>query len=159
MPQPIPETTSSSSIEKENLILAFEENICNLRKTTSIKFHDYIEKYNKDFIMFVIEYCDESGIKSFAGFKTVIDSYIKKKIFTREDMLKDIEKFRAKKKNNINKKPIKKSNYNKTDSFIDFEQRNYTKEEFKQFEEELRGNHDLDLNEDILKRYPNLEIE
>ncbi|RXI70523.1 DnaD domain protein [Clostridium tetani] len=161
MPQPIPEITTktsteistSSSSNEEALFKIFEENICKLKKTTFLKFNSYVEKYNKEFILAIIEYCTEIDIKSFAGFKTVIDSYIEKKIFTKEDMLKDITEFRRKKKN-------KKSNYkkNKKDNFNNYEQRDYTAEEFSKFEQNLSGSADPEALKRMRERFPNLNI-
>lgn len=135
MHQPLPEITTKTSTEisicsssnsnlqshkKLNLKNEFEENICKLRKYTNVDFMNYEKVYDKNFILGVIEYCAAIGIKSFAGFKKVIDSYISKDILTREKMFEDIEKFRSSKKyKNISKKS------NKTDSFNDRKQRDY----------------------------------
>lgn len=144
--EPIPETTTKTSTEitssSSSLKNEFETNICELKKTTNIKFNDYIKKYDSEFIMSIIEYCTEINIKSFAGFKKVIDSYIEKNILTREDLFKDIENYRNKKKKN--KDNNKNNSKFKLDKFNNFEQRNYTSEKLNELENALSFNSDDD---------------
>ncbi|KOA76893.1 hypothetical protein ADU78_05400, partial [Clostridium botulinum] len=78
--------TSSSSIFQH-----FNNSICELKKTTTPKFLEYTNKYDEEFIFTIINYCEEVSIKSFAGFKKVIDTYIEKNILTKEEFIKDVE--------------------------------------------------------------------
>ncbi|WP_191980795.1 transcriptional regulator [Clostridium haemolyticum] len=138
-------SSSSSSIQSSSLIQNFNDEICELRKTTSIKFLEYTNTYTADFIKAIIEYCSETGIKSFAGFKTVIDSYIEKNILTREDLLKDIEKFRKEKTRKKFKRTIANNN-KKVDSFNNYKQRNY---DFEKLEKLLHGDTNIVLQDCI----------
>lgn len=102
--------TKSSSSSKGNatnsinpLVELFNNCICELKKTTTIKFMKYVEKYDKEFIEALIAYCEERNAKSFAYFAKTIDGYIHEGITTVEDMNRSIENF-----NNKNK--IKKNN-------------------------------------------------
>ncbi|WP_053071121.1 hypothetical protein [Clostridium botulinum] len=148
--EPIPETTTKTTTKitsSSSLVQIFNDNICELRKTTSAKFIDYTEKYNYYFILTVIEYCSEINIKSFAGFKKVIDAYIEKNILTKEEFIKDIEEYRAT-KNKTKKSYIKKSysNKNKIDSFNNYNQRNY---DFEELEKLMLGESNKSLSECI----------
>lgn len=124
-------TKSSSNSSFDNLINEFEENICVLKKTTFNKFKEYIEKYDQAFIFAVIEYCAEININSFAGFKKVIDSYIEKRIVTKNEFILSVETYRANKNHYYQNKIIHK--------FNDYEQREYTKEQWKEIECSLTG--------------------
>ncbi|WP_061306776.1 hypothetical protein [Clostridium botulinum] len=152
--EPIPETTTKTStkITSSSSILKneFENNICELKKTTNIKFDDYVKKYNGEFILAIIEYCTEINIRSFAGFKKVIDSYIGKNILNRKDLFKDIENYRNEKKKN--KDNNKNNSKFKLDKFNDFEQRQY---DFEDLEEKLLkplSKHEGELDSEELKR-------
>lgn len=108
--EPIPETTtetttettiSSSSSSKKNLsalINFFEENICSLKKTTTIKFKKYTEKYDIDFIKTIISYGAETNAKSFKWFESVIENYIEQNITTSEAVQAQINEYRYKNK-------------------------------------------------------------
>ncbi|MBY6773702.1 hypothetical protein FDC64_19250 [Clostridium botulinum] len=122
--------TDNLVVDNDLLVNEFQENICNLKKTTKEGFMYYVKNYNKDFIISLINYCAEINIRSFAGFKKAIDSYISKNITTKEKLLKDIENYR---KNKIHNKPNKAD---KIDRFNDFPQRKY---DFKSLEKKLLG--------------------
>ncbi|MCD3211781.1 hypothetical protein G8T71_10485, partial [Clostridium botulinum C/D] len=138
----VPNTNLSSSILQH-----FNNSICELRKTTTPKFLEYVNKYDEEFIFSIINYCEEVSIKSFAGFKKVIDSYIEKNILTKEEFIKDVETYRANK--NKAKKTYSKKSYsknNKVDSFNDYKQRDY---DFDELEKLLNGESDKSLSECI----------
>ncbi|KRU40024.1 replication initiator protein A [Clostridium sporogenes] len=127
-------SSSSSNTKKQDLYKIFENKICGFTKGTKKQFEYYIKKYNYDFLLAVLEYSyTKAEIRSFKGFKKVIDSYIEKNILTREDLLKDIEKWY---KNNSKPKKNTYISTNKVDRFNDFEQRNY---DFKELEKKLLG--------------------
>ncbi|MBY6889339.1 replication initiator protein A [Clostridium botulinum] len=126
---------TSSSNKDQNLYKIFEDNICKFTPGTKKQFKHYIEHYDYNFLLAVLEYCYTKGeIRSFKGFKKVIDSYIEKNILTREDLLKDIEEW-YKNNSNTKNKP-RKNTYIKLDRFNDFEQRNY---DFEELEKKLLG--------------------
>lgn len=94
---PTNEISSSKVIaESNNLIDYFNENICELKKTTRIKFEKFIETKSIEFVKALIDYQTEIGTKSFAGFKKAIDNF--KDLETVEELNRAIEKFRAAKK-------------------------------------------------------------
>ena len=110
-------TSSSSKGETTDsihpLVELFNDSICELKKTTTIKFMQYVEKYDKEFIEAMISYCEERNANSFSYFKKTIERYIAEGVTTAEDMAKSIEKFqyenRAKKNKAIKaKEEIKK---------------------------------------------------
>lgn len=111
----------------------FENNVCELKRTTKEKFLKYCNMYNEDFILCVIEYAASINIKSYAGFETIIKTYIAKNITTREEMLNDIEKVRNERK----KKPRKSTTNDKISNFNNYDQRKYTKEDYDRIEERL----------------------
>ncbi|KLU74224.1 hypothetical protein [Clostridium botulinum] len=159
MPRPIPEintkiTSSSRDTCSNSLIEIFNNEICELRKTTTVKFLEYVNTYDTDFIKSIIEYCSDVNIKSFAGFKKVIDSYISKNILTKEEFIKDVEAYRANKKA---KKQYTKKSYNKSkvDTFNNYKQRDY---DFEKLEKVMLGQ-SSDSLEDCIKREVNYENE
>lgn len=124
----------------DHLVKEFEENICDLKKTTKNKFIEYCKKYSEEYIMTVLEICAESGIKSFAGFKTVIDAHIKNGNNTPEKIKAAVEKYRQERKN---KKKIPTNK--KKSTFDNFKQRNYN---FGDLEEMLLGHMNYDEDEE-----------
>lgn len=116
MPQPIPKTStktsteiSSSSSSKGNtpnsiysLIDLFDNSICKLKKTTTVKFMNYIEKYDQDFIRAIITYCEERNAKSFSYFQKTIDRYISEDITTVDALNSSIENFKDENKTKKN---------------------------------------------------------
>lgn len=117
MPQPIPKTStktspkiSTSSSSKGNatdsihpLVELFNGSICELKKTTTVKFMKYVEKYDKEFIEYMIAYCEERNAGSYSYFAKTMERYIGEGITTVEGMQKSIESFKdknKKKKNN-----------------------------------------------------------
>ena len=123
--EPIPEITtktstktstssSSAEVESNNLVDYFQDNICELKKTTRTKFEKFIESKSIEFVKALIDYQSEIGTKSFAGFKKAIDNF--KELETVEELNAAIEKFRSNKKqkaefaNRSNKSSKKKSN-------------------------------------------------
>lgn len=103
-----------------SLIKEFEENICDLKKTTKPKFIKYCQEYSKEYIMTILEVCAESGIKSFAGFRTVIETHIKNKNDTPEKIRAAVEKYRQDKKNKQKVPANRKQNTSEN-----FKQRDY----------------------------------
>ena len=85
------------------LVELFNSSICELKKTTTIKFMQYVEKYDQEFIEAMINYCEERNAKSYAYFSKTIERYISEGIVTVEDMNKSIEAFNDKNKTKKNK--------------------------------------------------------
>ena len=115
------------------LIELFNDSICELKKTTTIKFMKYVEKYGKEFIEAVITYCEERNANSFAYFSKTIERYIDDGITTVADMNRSIENF-----NNKNK--TKKNNALKE------------KDENKNLDNAVEVAQERELNESINKR-------
>ena len=76
------------------LVELFNDSICELKKTTTVKFMKYVEKYDKEFIEALIAYCEERNAKSYSYFEKAIERYIADGITTAEDMAKSIENFK-----------------------------------------------------------------
>ena len=91
-------TSSSSKGKTPNslhpLVELFNDSICELKKTTTVKFMKYVEKYDKEFIEAMIAYCEERNAKSYSYFEKAIERYIADGITTAEDMAKSIENFK-----------------------------------------------------------------
>lgn len=103
------ETSISSSSSKGNtpnsiysLIDLFDNSICKLKKTTTVKFMNYIEKYDQDFIKAIIAYCEERNAKSFSYFQKTIDRYISEDITTVDALNSSIENFKDENKTKKN---------------------------------------------------------
>lgn len=99
-------TSSSKGKTSESvhaLVELFNASICELKKTTTVKFMKYIEKYDKEFIEAIISYCEERNAKSYSYFAKTIERYIGDGITTVEDMNKSIEQFKDKNKAKKNK--------------------------------------------------------
>lgn len=135
MPQPIPKTStktstkisfSSSSKGKapnsiHPLIELFNSSICELKNTTLIKFQNYIQEYNEDFIEAVINYCEERNGKSFTYFEKTIQGFIEQKATTPKLMEEAIDKFNSEnktKKNNALKAKDEKKQEESFEQFI-----------------------------------------
>lgn len=86
-------SSSSVEIESNNLIDYFNENICELKKTTRVKFEKFIDTKSIEFVKALIDYQTEIGTKSFAGFKKAIENF--NDLETVEELHKAIEKFRT----------------------------------------------------------------
>ena len=131
MPQPIPKTStktsteiSSSSSSKgetpdsiHSLIDLFDNSICKLKKTTTVKFMKYVEKYDREFIEAVISYCEERNANSFSYFEKTIERYIADGITAAEDMAKSIENFKNKNKTKKNRSIKAKEEIKKEEAF------------------------------------------
>lgn len=85
-----------------SLIDLFDNSICKLKKTTTVKFMNYIEKYNEDFIKAIIAYCEERNAKSFSYFQKTIDRYISEDITTVDALNSSIENFKDENKTKKN---------------------------------------------------------
>ena len=101
--------TESSSSSKGNtpipiqeLIDLFNNSICKLKKTTTVKFMNYIEKYDQDFIKAIIAYCEERNAKSFSYFQKTIDRYISEDITTVDALNSSIKNFKEENKTKKN---------------------------------------------------------
>lgn len=117
----------------ECLIKVFEENICELKKTTKEKFLNYCNQYSYEYIKTIIDVCAEYNTKSFAGFKVAIDSYIKNGITTQDKVVESVKEFRAKSSRNRSENSISKAS---NSIFNNFKQREYN---FKDLEKQLLG--------------------
>ena len=82
--------TSSSSRE---LIKEFENNICQLKKTTKPKFQKIINENNKDMVLAVIDECTNTNVKSYLGFEVAFNSYIKRNCKTKEELPKEAREY------------------------------------------------------------------
>lgn len=113
----IPETSTETSTETSiisssskgntpdsiySLIDLFDNSICKLKKTTTVKFMNYIEKYDQDFIKAIITYCEERNAKSFSYFQKTIDRYISEDITTVDALNSSIENFKDENKTKKN---------------------------------------------------------
>lgn len=91
-------TSSSSKGETPDsihpLVELFNDSICELKKTTTIKFMKYVEKYDKEFIEAIIAYCEERNAKSFSYFQKTIDRYISEDITTVDALNSSIKNFK-----------------------------------------------------------------
>lgn len=101
--------TSISSSSKGNtpdsiysLIDLFDNSICKLKKTTTVKFMNYIEKYDQNFIRAIITYCEERNAKSFSYFEKTIDRYISEGITNVDALNSSIENFKDENKTKKN---------------------------------------------------------
>lgn len=116
-------TSSSSKGETTDsihpLVELFNDSICELKKTTTIKFMQYVEKYDKEFIEAMISYCEERNANSFSYFKKTIERYIAEGVTTAEDMAKSIEKFQYENRAKKNKAIKAKEEIKKEEAFED----------------------------------------
>lgn len=95
----------SSSITLSNVSLTdikdiinyFEDNICELKKTTKIKFLNYCSLYNKDMVLAIIDECTSTHVTSYKGFEVAFDSYVERDCKTKEDVIKAAMIYRSKK--------------------------------------------------------------
>jgi len=125
-------STCSSSVD---LIKEFELNICELKKTTRIKFEEVINRHDSDFVLSILEQCCNSNIKSYAGFEKVFNSYLERNCNTRESVEKATNDYRMKHtKKNI--KPCSKADKGKKTNFDNFEAREY---DYDDLEKKLLG--------------------
>lgn len=134
--------SSSSSMKHIDLVKYFEENICELKPSTLIKFKEIYNLLDKDFILKVIDYCSNANAKSYSYFESVIMEYSKKGINTVEALERDIKDYReTRSKAKLNKdKQLKHLSINKTNvkknKFHNYDQRNY---DFENLERKLLG--------------------
>lgn len=109
-------SSSKVNTESNNLIDYFNENICELKKTTRVKFEKFIKNKSIEFVKALIDYQAEINTKSYAGFKKAIENF--KDLETVEELNAAIEKFRASKKQKSEfANRAKKSNKNKVTTF------------------------------------------
>ena len=136
--EPIPEITTktttkitNSSSSNKNLIEEFENNICQLKKTTKPKFQKIINENNKDMVLAVIDECTNTNVKSYLGFEVAFNSYIKRNCKTREDVIKAAAEYRKNKKINrtYSKKTKKELNDPSPEKFNNFKPREYDYDE------------------------------
>ena len=128
MAQAIPEITTKTStssrvnVESNNLVDYFNENICELKKITRVKFEKFIENKSIEFVKNLIDYQTEIGTRSYAGFAKAIDNF--KDLETVEELNSAIEKFRTSKKQKYEfANRTKKSNKNKVTTFDETRER------------------------------------
>lgn len=86
-------SNTSSKGEISPLVQLFEENICELKKTTLSKFLTYTEKYDSNFIKAIIEYGADTNAKSYKWFQTTIEAYIAKNMTTGEEVVEHIREY------------------------------------------------------------------
>lgn len=154
--EPIPETTTKISTEISlssstiNLIKVFEENICELKKTTREKFIKYISSENEEFVWAVIEYQAAIRTKSWAGFNKAIENFKNNNIHTSEELKIFIEEYHASKGNS--KITEKKENIEVIDNAIN---------EMTYFDEIIDSELDITgaKNLDFIKEYLKDELE
>jgi hypothetical protein len=142
--------TNNTCSSSDGLLKEFEGNICNLKKTTKIKFQEIVKTYDSDFILSILEQCSISNIKSYAGFQKVFDSYINRSCATREDVEKATEEYRV----NHTKKETKaysKPNKTKKTNHSNFEPREIYSDEkaMKEIEDKLTESSTSDDNTDV----------
>lgn len=117
-------TSSSSKGKTPNsihpLVELFNESICELKKTTTVKFMRYVEKYDEEFIKAVITYCEEHNANAYSYFEKTIKSYIEQGITTVDDMNKSIENFKGEKKSKKNNALKAKDEIKKEERFDDY---------------------------------------
>lgn len=89
-------SNTSSKGDKSPLVVFFEENICELRKTTLPKFQAYEKKYDHEFIKAIIKYGALTNGSSYNWFQVVIEDYISNNMVTAEDVERDIKNWREK---------------------------------------------------------------
>lgn len=167
MPQPIPKTStkispeispSSSSKGKtpdsiHPLIEMFNGSICELKKTTTVKFMNYVEKYDKEFIEAMIAYCEERNANSFSYFEKAIERYISDGITTAEDMAESIKRFKEENKAKKNKALKDKDEKKKEEKFDDYIE--------DRIMDDLAGDYELDIpveltGEDVGEKIKNI---
>ena len=129
-------SSSSSKTDEINLVKEFEENICELKKTTKPKFYKLAEENNSDMVLAVIEECANTSVASYKGFEVAFTSYLERNCKTKEDVIKAAAEYRIKKK--VKRTYRKKSNdtgqYPK--KFNNFEPRQY---DYDSLEKKLLG--------------------
>lgn len=86
-------SNTSSKGDKSPLVDLFNENICELKKTTLPKFLAYVEKYDSKFIGAIIKYGADTNAKSYKWFETTIESYIAKNMLTAEEVEQHIKEY------------------------------------------------------------------
>lgn len=125
-------TKICSSSGDIDLYKEFELNICELRKTTKLKFDEVVNKCDKDFILSILEQCSISNIKSYAGFEKVFNSYLKRNCTTRNDVEQATNDYRTNntkknKKERGEPKNTKKTNFDNFEPRIEYSDPNYLK--------------------------------
>lgn len=96
----------SSSSKENELSKYFQENICELKKTTSIKFKKFIKTKDSDFVKALIDYQSEIGTKSYAGFSKAIENF--SRLNTPKELYNAIQSFRESKKTSSKNKGTSK---------------------------------------------------
>ena len=104
-----------------SLVELFNNSICELKKTTTVKFMKYVEKYDKEFIEAVIAYCEERNAKGYPYFEKAIEGFIGKGITSVEDMNKSIENFHEENKTKKNRSIKEKNKKIKNDYILNRE--------------------------------------
>lgn len=120
-------TNIKISSSSKNLMEEFENNICELKKTTRPKFQKIINENNEDMILAVIEECAVTNVRSYKGFEVAFTSYVKRNCKTGEDVIRAAAEYRKiKKTNKSHKKKVKeKSNDPSPEKFNNFIAREY----------------------------------
>ena len=129
-----------SSSNEIDIYKEFELNICELRKTTRLKFDEVVNKHDSDFILSILEQCSISNIKSYAGFEKVYNSYLERNCTTRSDVEQATNDYRINntKKNKKERGEPKKANKNGFNNFKHREMYN-SEEQMKDLENKLLG--------------------
>lgn len=126
--------TTSSSNNLRELEIYFENNICELKKSTKIKFNEWCVKLDKDFVISLIDYGAETNAKSYKWFDDVVAKKLNQGIDTADKFKLSIEEFRMKKEKELNKKKNYSKDQKSKDNFNNYEQRKY---DFNALEEKI----------------------
>lgn len=131
-------SSSSNNSYKNSLFEHFEANICELKKTTKLKFEKVIESHSIDFVTAVIDECATTDTKKYSGFESALQKYLDRDCKNAEDVVNAAMEFRVNRKKEIEAKRTytKKQSNAKKSKFNNFEQRTY---DFDKLEDKLRG--------------------
>ena len=142
-------TDTSSSNVKQRIFKTFQENICELKETTFKKFIGVVKQYDVSFLEAVIEECTYTNVKSYKGFEVSLKNYVDAKCSTSEEVHKYAKEFS---KNNKRKFSKASTNINnkKDLKFKNFQERNYTEEDYKFLEIQYGQGDIITINRDKL---------
>ena len=138
--------TSSSSKATQGIFKTFEENICELKKTTFKKFKEVLDRYDETFLKAIIEECTYTNVKSYKGFEGALQNYVTAKCNTPEEVHQYAKNYSDNKKKNSYTTKVKgqetlskiteRSNTKKQLGFKNFDERKY---DYNKLERQLLG--------------------